>query len=560
MRHRIALVLSVAAAIGAAPQSAGKLPPIVFVSRQPIPGEPGAVPGLGPHHRAAVTGGRLRVREPDGRLRELVPDRALYDVSDPTVSFDAKRVAFAGTTDPDSVWRIWIVNLDGSELRQVTHDDRALDLAPLGALAARFARYDDLDPCWIGADEICFSSTRYPLVAEYADVPATNLFVVEARGGGSEAAPVRITSERNGADEPAYDARADRVVFARWWFSRFKPSRDGITTDGALAMSPDSVNFWQALSIPAHGGVGRLACGSLRTRRETMAYQPAVLADGSVTGVYALNLGLSPRPGPLGIQRFPVRRDRTVGRVVRLAGAIVPDSVRGTYTEALGLAAPAACSPAGLPDGRVLFSYAPGARGDFGLYIMDRDGRSPPVALVDLPGTLELDAAPAVTRPMPRRSHFRAAAVDLPARPATIADSLAGRGTFTYRSLGVFASSHTALARQGPAPTPGARIRFFAAPLVAAHATRDTALLLREVPLRPDGSVEASGLPADVPLFEQVVDARGHVLSAAHGPAHVAGFNAGLPGSTSRCMGCHFGHSSLEVPTRRGRARRAGGG
>jgi hypothetical protein len=55
-------------------------------------------------------------------------------------------------------------------------------------------------------------------------------------------------------------------------------------------------------------------------------------------------------------------------------------------------------------------------------------------------------------------------------------------------------------------------------------------------------------LPADVPLFEQLVDDHGRVLISAHGPAHVAGFNAGSPNSESRCLGCHFGHSAIPLP------------
>jgi hypothetical protein len=536
-------LLLIAAAVlpGAAPRP-GRLPAIVFVSRRPIGGEPGVVPGLGPDQRAAVTGGRLLVREPDGRLRELLSTGELYDVSDPSGSPDGRRVAFAGVAAPDSAWRIYVVDRDGSALRAVTRTDRRLDLDVFGAPGPRFERYDDLDPCWIGADEICFASTRYPLRSEYADLPATNLHLVREGAGGQWSIPVRITSERNGAEEPFFDAAADRIVFARWWFSRYRPSATGITTDHERSMSPDSVNFWQAISIPAHGGPGRLAAGDMRTRRGTMAYQPAPLRDGSIAGVFALNLGLSPRPGPLGVQRLA----RHGGRSLRLAGAAVPDSAPSAYSDALGLAAPGACSPVGLPDGRVLFSYAPGGRGDYGLYVVDRAARRPPEPVVDLRGTLELDAAPLVDRAHPARRRNRPEPTPLAVLPATLGDTLARRGTFTYRALDLFTPRGAA-----PARPPGARIRFYAAPLISAHDVRDTVLLLREVAVRPDGSVEETGLPADVPMFEQVVDSAGRVVRGPHGPAHVAGFNAGLPGGVSRCTGCHFGHSAREPrPTR----------
>src|SRR5262245_24585256 len=174
---RVGLLALALAATGASP---GGLPAIVFVSRNPVPGDPSAIPGLGPHHRAVVTGGRLLVRERDGRLRELLPPGAFYDVSDPSVSPDARRIAFAGVAHPDSAWRIWVVNLDGTDLRQLTFyygfDGGPPRILRRGLPALTFPRYDDLDPCWTSGSSIVFASTRFPQRAQYADLPVTNLF------------------------------------------------------------------------------------------------------------------------------------------------------------------------------------------------------------------------------------------------------------------------------------------------------------------------------------------------------------------------------------------------
>jgi hypothetical protein len=501
------------------------IPAIVFVSRNPIPGDPRAVPGLGPAHRTAATGGRLMLREPNGAVRELLPKGTLYDVSDPAVSFDARSIAFAGTPAPDSAWRLYVVGLDGHGLRSITRSDEG-----------RPGRYDDFDPCWIGGRRLCFASTRFGLTAQYADVPVSNLYVVPVpRSGETPSRPRRITSESNGAEEPTLDPIRHEIVFARWWFNRYQASVDGITMTAATALPRDSVNLWEAVALDESGP--HLACGDLRSRRALMAYQPAFLADGTPVGVYALNLGLWPRPGALGIQHFPSR----VGWSERVAGASIPDSARG-YGE-LGLAAPSACSPAGLPSGRVIFSYSPGGRGDFGLYYSDAEGHFAPQLLLDLPGTLELDAAPVMTRPEPNLHGVPDQA--LASRPATLANC-ATRPTFTYHSLGVFRGASPA--KLAVAKVSGARLRFYAVPLVSAEAARDTAVLIGEAPIRSDGSIEERGLPADVPLFEQLVDSRGHVLVSAHGPAHVAGFNAGTPGGESRCLGCHLGHSAIRLP------------
>src|SRR6185295_8829781 len=99
---------------------------------------------------------------------------------DPCVSWDARRVVFAGTVHPDSAWRIYVVNADGTALTALTHTDRALDLSPLGAgAAARFARYDDFDPAWLPNGGIVFASTRFPQVSQFGRVPVSNLFVMK---------------------------------------------------------------------------------------------------------------------------------------------------------------------------------------------------------------------------------------------------------------------------------------------------------------------------------------------------------------------------------------------
>ena len=494
------------------------IPPLVFVSRAPSMDGVG-VPGLGPGQRAIVTGGRLLVRESSGRIRDLLGNSAPFDVSDPAVSFDGERIAFAAVAHPDSAWRIQVVNVDGRGLRAITRttgDPRE--------------RFDDLDPCWIGADLLCFASTRDAMESQYAPVRATNLFVVSTRIEDAATPPRRITSERNGAEEPAFDPRRGQIVYSRWWFNRFAPPRP------PSAAPDDSVNLWHAIALTPEGP--RLRCGSVTSRRAMTAYQITFLPDGAAVAVCGLNLGLWPRPGALAIQRFTT----SSAPVVRLAGAVLPDSVRGGYPDALGLAAPAACAPAALPDGRVVFSHDPGGRGDFGLWIVRP--AFPPAALFDRPGALELDAAPIVRRSLPRAAvpftfHDRQS----PANP--VGQGEAGP-TFDYLSLGLFKGG-----REAPGPptwTPGTRIRFLAA--APRERGPDTTLLIRELAVDADGRVEARGLPADVPLFEQLLGPDGMVLRAAHGPAHVAGFNAGAPGGRSRCVGCHLGHSALPVPAK----------
>jgi hypothetical protein len=517
--------------------------PVVFVSRAAVPGDPTAVPGLGPHHRAAITGGRLMVRDVDGRTRELLPPGSMFDVSDPAVAFDGARIAFAGVRGPGERWRIWLVRADGSALQPVTQ--------------ALPGNGDDLDPCWIADHWLAFASTRDALTAEYGDVPATNLWLVREDGALAR----RVTAERNGAEEPALDPLTGRLLYARWWTNRHRPSnvdRGGLTTVGARALG-DSINLWQVVSVTPDSSDVQLAAGDPRSPRGEAAYQPCVLANGAVAAVNAVNLAMSPRPGGLALEVFGLAPDagfgglpRAIGEGLRVAGAVAGASESDPYHEARGLSAPAACAPAALPGGGMVFAYDPGARGDFGLWIANDDGRMT-APLVDLPGTLELDPAPLVAR------HPHLVVTDsmldaLPARdpaPPAVDDRALARASdpgFTFHDLDVFASAplDTPLPPPPP-PTPHLTVRFFAALARPGTALGDTAVLVREAPVLPGGEVRADHLPAGVPLFEQVVDSLGHVLMSAHGPAHVPGFNPGGAGER-RCIGCHAGHSAIPVP------------
>ncbi len=532
--------LALAGALGAGPPRAATaparpLPPILFV-RRVLPDRPGRVPGLGPHDRALALGGALLERGADGAIRDVLPGALrVFDVADPSVAPDARSVAFAACPRRGGRWRIWVTDLRTGVTHAVT------GLAPEAAAVDSAARpgdaYDDLDPCWIAPDRLCFASTRGGGRAEYADVPVTNLYVVSARGG----APQRITAERNGADEPAFDPVRGRIVYARWWYNRWLPAAaaaGGLTLDRALAVPGDSVNVWLATEIDPQGRGLRLAAGGVRPRRGAMAYQPCVLPSGDVLGVYAQNTGLSPAGGALGVQRVP----RDAGPSRRLAGALVDESSPSAYGTPRGLAPPAACAPAALPDGRVLLAYDAGGHGDFGIDVMDADGAHL-TPVVDLPGTAELDPAPVV----PWTSAALAAAARRAQEDATRAARVRSTdSTFTFFDRNLFAMGPLD-SPFGPAPPIAwpARIRFYATRPARRAADVDTVVLVREAPVRPDGSVRESGLPADTPMFEQVVDARGRALASVHGTAHVAGFNFGRPGAEVRCVGCHAGHSTL---------------
>ena len=66
-------------------------------------------------------GARLVVVSPDGLVRVL--SEGFQSACDPSVSFDGKRMLFAGRKERDTRWRIWEMGLDGQGLRPVSPEN-----------------------------------------------------------------------------------------------------------------------------------------------------------------------------------------------------------------------------------------------------------------------------------------------------------------------------------------------------------------------------------------------------------------------------------------------------
>lgn len=516
------LALALAPLLAARPRP---IPAIVFVSRLPLAGS-ALVPGIGPAGRFAAAGGRLIVRESDGRMRELAAGR-FFDVSDPAVSYDGRFIAFAALAHRDSAWRIWRIRIEGTQLAPVTRTDRTADLASrFGAEAARFARYDDIDPCWLPDGRLVFASTRWPWRAQQGRVLATNLWVVNADGSDLK----RITGERNGAEAPSIDPRTGRVVYARWFFSKYMASETGVTEDRAHALPADTVDLWHAISVQPDGDHARLQGGDARSRPGQMAYQPVALADSTLIGVRP------ERSSILRATRFGLQRWR--------GGFNVAEPL-------FGFGAPkgwSAVSPCPLPDGRLLFAYDEDGTGNFKLVLWDERARSlEPIA--DELGRLELDPAVIAPRPQPPPPLYPpdvAAPLEIP-HPSAQA-MLEDPRTARFDCLNVFANGPVdGVFPDAPPLMKGLRIRFFSVIARPEREGGDSLVLLKEAPVFPEGAVHVDEVPADIPTFEQLVDSTGRVIRSASGPAHVPGFNFTRPGGGTKCVGCHAGHSALFV-------------
>jgi len=229
---------------------------IVFVSRQIPPNgsiywdKTNDLPGVGPHSRFRIAApGQLIVRYMDGTQNILIdgsqPTAAtlnLIDVNAPDVAYDGTQIVFAGLPQGEydagplnnpSAWRLFVINVDGTGLRQVTFSDQQRDMLRFGSAEGQLIPYDDFDPAWLPDGRVVFASTRWPSIAQYSATRTSDLYVVDADGANLH----RITAERNGAERPIVDPLTGKIVFARWWRNhRFVAKTLETITDPAGAM------------------------------------------------------------------------------------------------------------------------------------------------------------------------------------------------------------------------------------------------------------------------------------------------------------------------------------
>lgn len=573
--------------------------PLVFVSRQIPPNgsvyykEGGALPGQGPFTRFTIAApGKLIIREPNGTLRILVdgpnPRPAslnLIDVNAPDVSYDGSKIVFAGL--PEGVyesgyrpnpgaWRIYMINVDGTSLRQVTFSDQDdLDLSQFNN-QAHWKKYDDTDPAWLPDGRIVFSSTRWPSKGMYQDARTTNLYVVEADGRNLH----RITAERNGADRPLVDPLTGKIVYARWWRNfRNGTNNMGTIMDplggyrqhlGLVAESQQNElgavpgadlirNSWQLATVNPDGtnlaqwaGVSGIGYASF----DNHAYGGSFASDGSLYTNFFPQPNLAEASGFGGIrhyQRGPNSYTSILGITNHNHEMVRPGAFqvfKGTY----------AAEPELLPDGRLVISWASDTRQDYGLFIVNADG-SDLTKLYDNPGTTELRSRLVRPRPVPPIIPDQVTEV------ASLLPPLADGpydidGTFTFDALNVYFNAPVDVVNIADAMPIGSAgtIRFFIDHQRSSgpgfREGIDWPILLQELPVNPDGSVKATS-PANVPLFEQIrspqpeyfVPLAGEVGGGPQrGAAHVAGLNFGRSGEIQQCVGCHAGHSMIPVP------------
>jgi len=544
-------------------------PAFVFVSRD-LSGEP--VPEGRTYAFDRAASGRLVIREESGALRTLV-DAALgapveehridhvdlpSDVADPDLSFDAKRVVFAGLSARDDAWRIYEIGVDGTGLRRVTSNERSFDRERYGDAADALDGHDDLDPCYLPDGRVCFVSTRYPGGAPDGRVRSNNLYVIERDGTGLR----RITSEKFGADTPVVEPETGRIVYSRFWRTAprerspddpddsIEPGSPGyeqvlqdVLTRTIRGLDDDEfpgVNSWFLAAIRPDGGDLRMWSGVGLDREATQAWRPSFLRSGEALALFLPVTPLLGAPRGYGLRRYASGATRPVElggpqEFARRNG--LPPRVDYRYASAEEL-----------PDGRLLVSATPGGEFEYGIWVQENE-LTEPTALYDEAGTQELDAVPLVERELPPVIADEARALATDDAPRNAEEAFAEGGSFTFLCENVHFNAPVDVDMPNAPPvSKDLSIEFWLNSQREAVDGGDAPILLETQRIPPSGRIVAEA-PAGVPLFEVLRRRSGQVAVGRDGQIfHVAGSNFGVPGATARCVGCHTGHSMLDVP------------
>ena len=160
---------------------------------------------------STMPGGNLCILSPvapDGEVTELVPELRGGIIGNYDLSYDATRIVFSYKPSAHKGYRIFEVAVDGSGLRQLTHDEP--DESRMQALYRH--GYDDLDPCYLPNGGIVFTSTRSKrAVLCTPNFTSTALHRMDADGGN-----IRCISGNTINEFTPTVLHDGRVLYTRW--------------------------------------------------------------------------------------------------------------------------------------------------------------------------------------------------------------------------------------------------------------------------------------------------------------------------------------------------------
>jgi len=263
---------------------------------------------------------RLVVVRPDGSRKVLT--EGFHSACDPEISFDGTRLLFAGKRNADDDWNIFEMNVDGSDVRQVTRD-----IGNCRGPSYQSTLYTIISPQpWY---QLTFVGSQPRTVNECGVGSATSLYSCKLDGSAVR----RLTFNLSGDFDP-YILPDGRVVFASWQRARLdhgpwgRIGLFGINIDGAdcaafcieqgkrIKHMPCSTTgglavFVEGDTIP-WDGAGSL--GAVTLCRPLHSYRPVTSAEQ----------GLFHSPSPLPDGRILVSRRSRSGDDTHAVGVLDP--------------------------------------------------------------------------------------------------------------------------------------------------------------------------------------------------------------------------------------------
>jgi len=339
--------------------------------------------------------------EPGGTLTNLTAGMHTgpADIRDPAVSYDAIRIAFAMRKDETDCLNLYVMDIDGSNLHQLTNDTGTL---------ANGIKVSNVEPLWGPDDRIYFVSTRAGQLSASSPYPLSNLWRINADGTGL----LRMTFSAGNELSPG------------WRFAPTKgerPEQRTLDLTFTAARRVGGELFAPLMRVPPdfhadyhpHYGTQNpryrifTSMTQLPDLREPLILMdPANLWEGGALALIDRNLGpvISDSGDPAVVNYVePLQKLGAIGDVVEHTG-VSPD---GYYRD-----------PYAMPDGDIVVVHSPQpidhtsptAAPDPGVYrvsLLELPPNQTVIArkqlLVDIPGKVETDPRPIYRR---RREHI----------------------------------------------------------------------------------------------------------------------------------------------------------
>ena len=547
----------------------------------------------------------------DARATNAVADTPI-DVGSPSVSYDGTHIVFSGLSSVDNAWRIYEVGADGSGLRKITQSDRHIDLSGYGDSARLFKTYDDWDPIYLPDGRICCVSTRTPGLAPGGRVRATNLYVVNSTGSDMHritserfGGDTPVVDPRTGrvvysrwwmttpSEMPITTRAKSRLRSGESMLPGYGrppsspppaqspsnpqptpvPDPPPVPDDNSILRGIPSANFegvnnWFLSTVRPDGADDSMLAGFGIDRNLTMAWQPTFLPTGEMAYLFITTPPFLGNPTESGLRVTvpgsflprplggPQSFDRT---------ANFPDPRTSFIEQPVEEPAFFYSSVEAMADGRLLVTGFPGSERpqqfidpedpDVVPPVIDRDifvqsnEFGEPVPVYGTDESMELDAVPLTTRVRPPVIEDTAPRLDYDEGAADVATAIARNGSFRFLVENIFMNAELDSAIATAPPISGnLTIQFFMNPQRDGGLIPAEPVLVAEQEIPPHGRVDQT-LPAGVPLFERLVLPDGQIALGRDGQIfHVGGMNFGIDGAVSTCVGCHAGHSQMEVP------------